>query len=333
MPTIAILLSCLAAQGPFLGIEGARFTLDGHPTFLLGISYYGALAIEDEAVLAGDLDTMKEHGFNWVRVWACWNTYDDNTSAVNRDGTPHGPYLDRLTRLCTLAGQRGMIVDVTLHRGEQEGVPRTFEEHLAVTEALARTLKPFRNAYFDVGNERNVGDARHVPMEEVGKLITRIKEIDPERLCTASDGGEIALKEVADYLSVGHVDFLAPHRGRHAGSPAETAARTTALLKTAAGIRPVPVHQQEPFRRHYADWQPDAKDFQTDLEGARDGGAAGWCFHNGGTRSREDERPRRSFDLRPAEDRLFEQFDAEEQALLHWLRGNVKATPRTGAAR
>ncbi len=321
MSTIAILLSCLAAaQGPVLGIEGTRFTLDGTPTFLLGISYYAALAIEDEAVLAEDLDTMKQHGFNWVRVWATWSAYDNNFCAVNRDGSPHGPYLDRLTRLCALAGQRDMIVDVTLHRGEQEGVPRNFDEHLAETEAIARALKPFRNVYIDVGNERNIGDARHVPMEEVATLIARVKEIDPERLCTASQGGDIADDDVADYLSEGHVDFLTPHRGRYAGSAAETGARTTALLNAAAAIRAVPVHHQEPFRRGYADWQPDAEEFQNDLEGARAAGAAGWCFHNGGTRTEEDERPRRSFDLRSDEGRLFAQFDAEERAFLEWLR-------------
>jgi hypothetical protein len=321
MSPIAILLTCLAAaQGPVLGIDGTHFTLDGAPTFLLGISYYGALAIEDEAVITEDLDTMKDHGFNWIRVWATWSAYDNNFCAVNRDGTPHGSYLDRLTRLCTLAGQRGMIVDVTLHRGTQEGVPHNFEEHLTVIEASARALKPFRNVYIDVGNERNIGDARHVPMDEVAALIDRVKAIDPARLCTASQGGDIGDGDAADYLSEGHVDFLTPHRGRHADSPSETGARTTKLLKAAAAIRAVPVHHQEPFRRGYADWQPDAKDFQADLEGAQAAGAAGWCFHNGGTRTTEDERPRRSFDLRPEEGRLFEQLDAEERTFMLWLR-------------
>lgn len=325
MSPIAILLSCLAvAQGPVLGIDGTRFTLDGTPTFLLGISYYGALAIDDEAVVAEDLDTMRRHGFNWLRVWATWSAYDNNVCAVDRDGTPHGPYLDRLTRLCALAGKRGMVVDVTLHRGEQEGVPRNFEEHLAVTEAIARALKPFRNVYIDVGNERNIGDARHVPMEEVATLIARIKAIDRERLCTASQGGDITDDDAADYLAKGHVDFLTPHRGRYAGSPAESGARTTALLKAAAANRAVPVHHQEPFRRGYADWQPKARDFQADLESARAAGAAGWCFHNGGTRTKEDERPRRSFDLRTEEGRLFEQLDSEERAFLKWLREAIQ---------
>jgi hypothetical protein len=47
------------------------------------------------------------------------------------------------------------------------------------------------------------------------------------------------------------------------------------------------------------------------MRGARRGGAAGWCLHNGQQRGAPENLPRRSFDLR--EKRLFEQLDAEEQ--------------------
>jgi hypothetical protein len=55
-------------------------------------------------------------------------------------------------------------------------------------------------------------------------------------------------------------------------------------------------------------------DFLTDLKGAQAGGAAGWCFHNGGQRGAPDERPRRSFDL--SEQRLIDQLDDVERAVL-----------------
>lgn len=324
LPTL-ILLGAAAIQGPTLAIQGSQFTFDGEPTFLLGISYYGALAIEEEAIADDDLAQMQACGFNWVRVWATWSAYENNVCAVNRVGAPHGPYLDRLLRLCRLAGARGMAVDVTLHRGKDADVPRTIEEHLAVAKALATALLPYRNVYFDVGNERNVGDARFVPLEEVAQLIAAVKAIDPDRICTASDGGDIGDDGARKLLKKGHVDFLAPHRGRYAGSAAETAERTRALLAAAVAVRPVPVHFQEPFRRGYANWNPTASDFQTDLEQARNAGAAGWCFHNGGTRTVDNERPRRSFDLRAEEPRLFAQFDGEERAFLDWLRAQTGA--------
>ncbi|MBX7255056.1 MAG: glycoside hydrolase family 5 protein [Candidatus Hydrogenedentes bacterium] len=309
------------AAGPVLGVDSSRFTLDERPAFLLGISYYGALAIEDKAIVAGDLDEMKALGFNWVRVWVTWNAFENNVSAVAPDGSVRRPYMDRLLRLCKLAGTRGMVVDVTVTRGKAPDFPSTMAEHEAVMQTLARELKPYRNVYFDVGNERNVGDERHVPMSEVGRLVESIKRIDPDRLCTASQGGDISDEEFGNYLETGKVDFVAPHRGRYAGSAAETGETTRHYLDLMKGGRIVPVLYQEPFRRGYADWEPKADDFRTDLEQSKASGAAGWCFHNGSVRSgKGDERPRRSFDLRPEEGRLFDQFDAEERAFLDSLK-------------
>lgn len=78
--------------------------------------------------------------------------------------------------------------------------------------------------------------------------------------------------------------------------------------------RVVPIHYQEPLRRDFSpQWQPAPKDFIDDLQGAINGGAAGWCFHNGVTFTAQggwNGRPRRSFDMR--EQRLFEQLDRVE---------------------
>ena len=78
--------------------------------------------------------------------------------------------------------------------------------------------------------------------------------------------------------------------------------------------RVVPVHYQEPFRRGYGTWEPAVDDYVTDLSGARAGGAAGWCFHNGDQRGTPGHQPRRSFDLH--ERRLFEQLDEVERKAL-----------------
>ena len=65
-----------------LGIQGARFTLDGKPTFLLGMSYYGALGARQD-FLRRDLDDMQRLGFNWLRVWASCNLFDQDISVVD----------------------------------------------------------------------------------------------------------------------------------------------------------------------------------------------------------------------------------------------------------
>ena len=266
---------------------------------------------------------MAAHGFNWIRVWATWSMFDNNVSAVASDGTPRKPFMGRLKRLCRLAGKRGMIVDVTVSRGAEPGFPSKHEEHLLVVKSLARALLPARNVYFDVGNERNVGDGRYVSIAEVAELIAAVKAIDSERLCTASQGGAISKKDCIRYVNEGHVDFICPHQPRNAESPGKTLSATrNCLAWMAEAERRVPVHYQEPFRRGYGRWRPKAKDFLTDLQGARSGGAAGWCFHNGSVRptGKEQGRPRRSFDMRPSEGRLFEQFDKEERAFLDQIK-------------
>jgi hypothetical protein len=126
------------------------------------------------------------------------------------------------------------------------------------------------------------------------------------------------------------LDFLAPHRPREADSPAQTAAKTRETLAMVKSLgRQAPVHFQEPFRRGYARWEPSAEDFLTDLRGAIEGGAAGWCFHNGSTRTNDDGRPRRSFDLRGQ--RLLDQLDKEEQTVVERAKGVVQGAKPNAA--
>jgi hypothetical protein len=303
--------------GPVLGIDGERFTLDGKPTFLPGASYYGALGVEDARVWEKDLDDLIARGFNWIRVWATWEYDGVNVSAVDGGGRPRRPYMKRLKALCHLAGEKGMVVDVTVTRGKPPDFPATLDEHFAVMGALTNALMPCRNVYFDVGNERNIGDQRRVPFEEVGQVIERIKRIDQGRLCTASHGGDIGAEDLIKYVEVGKVDFVCPHRPRDAESAKHTEELTREYsARLRSGPRTMPVHYQEPFRRDYGPWNPVAADFMMDLQGAREGGAAGWCFHNGAAGKKPDGRPRRSFDMRPSEGRLFDQLDSEERAFI-----------------
>ncbi len=291
-----------------LGINGTHWTVNGRETFLLGFSYYGALGAPEDFIRK-DLSDFRGHGFNWLRVWATWGGYETNVSAVTAAGLPREPYLTRLKRLAGECDRMGMVVDVTLTRGKE--LP-DFRAHLAAVETLVATLKPFRNWYLDLGNERDVGDARHVTLAALKDLREKVRALDPERLVTASFGGhDLSFTDVRDLLEVAGVDFLCPHRPRDRKSPGQTQTETRKVVQLMRDVgRIVPVHYQEPFRRGYTAWEPLAADFLTDLRGALRGGAAGWCFHNGGQRTTRDEQPRRSFDLRAK--RLMDQLDEEE---------------------
>jgi len=301
-----------------LEVQDNQFLVDGKPTFLLGASYYGALGASDDFV-DRDLDELKKLGFNWIRVWATWSAFENDVSAVDADGKAREPYLSRLKHLCKKANQLGMIVDVTLSRGGRIAKARisSHEAYLNAMTTLTKELKEFRNIYIDVGNERNIKDPRHVTFEEARELRNRIKELDPERLVTASHAGDIPEEELRSYVQTVQVDFITPHRPRNAKSPGRTAERTQKYLRQLEKLgRVMPVHYQEPFRRDFGKWQPKAQDFLTDLRNSIRGKAAGWCFHNGDARNQDDGRPRRSFDMRDPEGRLFDQLDADEKSVV-----------------
>ncbi|NLX99671.1 MAG: hypothetical protein GXY83_26545 [Rhodopirellula sp.] len=302
----------------WLGIKGTGFTLNDRPTFLLGVSYYSALGASEETIRQ-DLDEMRRRGGNWIRVWATWGAFDNEVSAVDAEGNARKPFLDRLLRLVEECDRRGMIVDVTLSRGNGvTGPPRlpTLTAHRRAVESIVTALKPRANWYLDLSNERNIRDQRYTDFAALRTLRAAVRQLDPQRLVTASHAGDISREDLGEYLRTVEVDFLSPHRPRHAGSPQQTAAKTRELRAWMQEIgRAVPVHYQEPFRRGFsARWEPSAEDFAVDLQQALAGGAAGWCFHNGDQHERPDGQPRRSFDLRDR--RLFEQLDDEERAFL-----------------
>lgn len=307
-----------------LGIAGTQFTVNGKPAFLHGISYYGALGAT-EAFIRQDLDDMQRFGFNWIRVWANWRAFDADAAAVDGEGRPIAEGMEKLKRLVAECDRRGMIVDVTFSRGNGvSGSPRlqTREAHKRAVEAVLTALKPWRNWYLDLSNERNIRDARHSSFEDLKELRELASGLNPQLLVTTSQGGDISRDELRKYLEVAQVDFVTPHRPRDAKSPNQTEATTKQLFEWMKELgRVVPVHYQEPFRRGYGNWNPQAEDFVRDLRAAMAGGAAGWCFHNGDQRAAPDGQPRRSFDLR--ERRLFDQLDDEERKALELMKAVV----------
>jgi hypothetical protein len=315
----------MAAVGPAtateLGMTGTQFTLDGKPTFLFGISYYGALGAPEEFARR-DLDDIQHAGFNWIRVWATWAAFDSDLSAVQvSDGRPRQPFLDRLKWLVAECDRRGMAVDVTVGKGDGTGPARidTSEQHRRVVTTLVTTLQQYANWYLDLSNERNIRDKRFSSFEELAQLRAEVRQNDATRLVTASHGGDIGSDDLRGYLQIAKVDFLTPHRPRDADSPGQTEETTRQLMEGMKRLgRVIPVHYQEPFRRGYGDWQPNAEDFANDARAAIASGAAGWCFHNGSEKHGPGGQPRRSFDMR--EKRLFDQLDVEERKAIEQLR-------------
>ncbi len=302
-----------------LGITEKNFTINGKRVFLYGISYYGALGADQETILQ-DLDDMQEYHFNWIRVWANWTAYDNDVSAVDGYGEIRPEYMEKLNWLIKECDRRGMIVDVTVSRGYGPLDKDCLKDKETLGRALSNLvteLKDYENWYLDMANERNVHDSRQVTSAELAELRKQLRDLDPKRLVTASFGGDLPREHVEKNVKLIGLDFITPHRPRHASSPVETKEKTEEYYAWMKDIgRTVPVHYQEPFRRGYpsGDWAPTEWYFRRDLMEAMEGGAAGWCFHNGANKDSKDGRPRRCFDLRNS--RLFDQLDNEERAFV-----------------
>jgi hypothetical protein len=304
-----------------LATRGSQFTINDNSAFLLGCSYYGGLGAEEKAWRA-DLDDMQKAGINWIRVWATWAAFDRDVSAVDTTtGEPREPYMARLKTLIDECDRRGMVVDVTLSRGNGPTGPSRLQglaSHRRAVENLIQTLKPWSNWYLDLSNERNIQDKRFTSFDDLKQLAARVRELDPQRLLTASHGGDVTADDIRKYVVDVGLNLITPHRPRDRKSPAQTEAVTLksfADMKTLGRI--VPIHYQEPMRRGYSE-PVAAADFETDLRGALAGGAAGWCFHNGATRGVDGSHPRRSFDL--SKERLFDQLDAVERQAIQGFK-------------
>ncbi|MHC4642396.1 MAG: hypothetical protein ACYS32_12200 [Planctomycetota bacterium] len=319
-------VSTVASAATELDIKGKQFTINGKTTFLSGISYYGALGASKDFIRR-DLDDMQKYGFNWFRLWATWGAFDNEVSAVDRQGNPREPYLTKLKWLVEECDRRGIIVDVTFSRGNGVTGPVRLQSTEALRRAaktIVKSLKPYRNWYLDMGNERNIRDKRFVSTEELAQLRKFIKGLDPDRLVTASFVRDIKKDELKTILLDARVDFLAPHRPRHAKSAGQTAAQTKRYFEMMKQLgRMVPIHYQEPSRRGFTPkrWQPNTEDFLADLKGALEAGAAGWCLHNGDQKDKPQSKPRRSFDMR--ESRLFDQLDEHEMKFIRQMKALV----------
>jgi len=312
-----------------LAVTNTLFTLAGRPTFLLGISYYGGLAAPED-VIRQDLDDIDRIGLNWIRVWANWRAFGADAASVDVEGREIPRVMQRLKWLLSECCRHGIVVDVTLSRGDTANGPpqlATHEGHRRAVETLVTVLRPWRNWYLDLSNERNIRDSRFTSFADLKDLREAVRALDARRLVTASHGGDISREELVHYLKEARVDFLAPHRPRTGESANQTQSQMQEYVRWMKELNcAIPVHFQEPFRRGYGKWSPAMTDYLTDVRGAKASGGAGWCFHNGAERDTAEGQPRRCFDLRQR--RLFDQLDKEERTTLEKLNPEKAASLR-----
>lgn len=277
------------ATNTVLGISGDRFTINGQPEFLLGISAFDAVGNATDT----ELDQLRSRGFRLIRVWGYWQQGILKTQAphIRRavpdnvlfrpDGSLDPVKLKQLTNLLERTDQRGLVIDVTVFNNFVS-FPEDYLQrcHKGLRE-LTAALIGYKNCLFDVYNEYDypgkaspyaVGDA------EIGRFVKDVKSIDPSRIVTASS--TLADKQWREKVATG-VDCLTPHLRRNADFAEKTGLRVEQLKQQLDSIgRRLPVYlQEEARRRQHKNINPTAEQFFQAAKAAHDSGAAAWIFH------------------------------------------------------
>ena len=320
--------ACRRAQPPVLGVDGARFTVDGTPRFLLVVSYFDALRASD-ATLEADFAWLRRHGIDGVRIFPNWwrcaavrqcgGHAGDDTLMAAPDGALRPAVLARLKAVLAAAGRHGLIVDLSFAR---ETVRDAQERELSrVCLCAMRWSRPCARSgrvphvMIDLQNEvyqnRLFADGAAADAPRVAALARRV-DGGPRIVFVSTNAAEA---ERYTYCGVDGcpLDVLAVHDAREPDWHDCTPAVVRDLVALGARRGPRPVYLQEPQA-----WQderaPDRVERFLDAAArASRAGAAAWTFH---TRS--------AFILRDGRS-LASQVDADERKVLEGLRQRVDA--------
>ncbi|MCI0618521.1 glycoside hydrolase family 5 protein, partial [bacterium] len=187
-----VLFLFVSLQADAITIKNGQFLEDGKPIFLLGLSYFDGLSASPR-ILESDLNFFGERGFNALRVWANW--YPDfqpkTTGLLEPDGSVNIQMLNRLQSMIEIAGKRGFVIKLTFSRHPLEDIQ--FPKYKNGILAVVKAIKDSDNILLDLQNETDHCGTRsdpnclgHLSSAQVRELRDAIKEIDPDRIVTAS---------------------------------------------------------------------------------------------------------------------------------------------------
>jgi hypothetical protein len=257
---------------PRVGLSGDKLTINGQAAFLLGASYFDAVAWR-----VGDFNQFAARRFNMIRIWCDWDAangkslLDSNGNLVRRQ---------TLIDLVRAAGQRGLVVNVTICA--PEGAARSAGARENACRNVVAALAGEPNVYFDVMNEHAhaAGPASHA---DVARFFSAARSQSGSHVLTVSDSyvfsGSVDTGHVDAELNAG-TQMISPHMERTGDWWAQTGNRVRALKGYLASRgRNVPVLLDEDARRGHSGLNPSRDEFFEAARQARDAGAAGWVFH------------------------------------------------------
>lgn len=273
--TLAGLRGGAASTPPSLDVSGERFTVNGHPRFLLFVSYYDAMRRADAGANGLDDDfAFFRDAVDGIRIFVNWLDYDcppDRDEATDTLFDLNGVAEARwpaFQRVLDKASDYGLLVDVTFDRDavHRQGGMRQAAYVRALADVARRLKGRYPNVYFDLQNEWDNKAAHAITEPELREAIAAVQKEDGRRLLTVS----------GRFPSGTGLSFAAIHDPRD-GHWFEADHYRDRL------VRGVPTHFQEPMP--FSAFCPDQDHDSTPghhaaaAANARKAGAAAWTFH------------------------------------------------------
>jgi hypothetical protein len=285
-----LVLCAVAATNatPRLGIDGARFTVDGAPRFLVFLSYFDGVR---RARAGGheDLEYLKTK-VDGIRVFPNWWEYgcpgrsaDDTLFDLQGAIRPGG--WEVVETLLTEAGARGLLVDLSFSRESvtDNGSPQRTLAHDDYQRALTTLVGSTKylkgrhpHVLIDVQNEWPI----HSDKTRIERLLHALRAADPDRILVASSSGSAYVPMGLDIPLTVAAYHDPRDRGWHG---ADRAASVVKGVRSGLGHVVQPVYLQEPMP-----WgtvcpgqanDSDPAHFAAALANARAAGAAAWTLH------------------------------------------------------
>jgi hypothetical protein len=299
------------ASAQTLGTDGAAFTIDGRPQFLIFVSYFDGLRRTNATRLGGidgDLAYLRGAGVDGIRVLPNWHYLcgagpsDDGQKLFTEKGTINESMWPVFVSMLDQAASHRLIVDVTFNR-DTFNRPIPVAAYRAAIVEVAKRLRAaggYRHVLFDIQNEYPI---HGMSAADVHGVLSAVRAVDPERIVTASAGSGDIVHDVA-------MTVVAYHDGRESRwYETDMIRKEMAAVRKASGVKPIYYQEPMPFRKFRGDcghteW-PRPGHARLAARHAREHGAAAWTFHT-----------RQSFDLRERSLVRLLQDDPEQKAEL-----------------
>src|SRR3954463_8941429 len=250
-----VLILCTVATtnaAPRLGIDAARFTVDGEARFLVFVSYFDGVRRVRGGV-QDDLEYLKTRVAG-IRVFPNWWDYgcpgrSGDDTLFDLQGAIRPAVWQAVDTLLTEAGRHGLLVDLSFSRESvnDNGSPARAIDHDAYERALTTVVGSTNylkgrhpHVLVDVQNEWPI----HSDRARIERLLQAVRSADPNRILVASSSGS-AYAPVGLHLPLLSAAYHYPRdRGWHA---ADAAARVANGVRSALGGAVQPVYLQEPM--------------------------------------------------------------------------------------